>query len=153
TFDKPVSSFADMGRHKIVACELRDAICVSNNRRTPQRDDDVSLTTPGPMFYREDQHLISTQAAVQLLDEQSKPEPTKITAEGMELHLTTDGDGKPATPAAPRKEKVQSIGGVESIHLLANVAMHLWPDGNSGFLGGAPSNDAKDTPPEKVKLT
>src|SRR5205823_5876551 len=94
TFDKPVSSVADMGRHKIVACELRENIRVRNNRRTPQRDDDVSLLTPGPMFYSEDQHLISTGADVTLFDEQSKPEPTKITAVGMELHLTTDGDGK-----------------------------------------------------------
>lgn len=154
TFDHPVSSFADMGRHKIVACELRDDICIRNNRRTPQREDDVSVTTPGPMFYREDQHLISTAASVQLLDEQSKPEPTKITAEGLELHLTTDSEVKPAAAAGPRKERAQSIGGVERIDLLANVEMHLWPDGNSGFLGGprAAGNDPKEKPPEKAQV-
>src|SRR4029077_639140 len=154
TFDKPVNNFADMGRSKIIACELRDNIRIKNNRRSKQQDDDVSLLTPGPMYYREDQHLISTRAAVQLLDEQSKPEPTRTTAVGMDLHLTTDNDAKPAAPAAPRKEKVQSISGVDSIHLLANVEMHLWPDGNSGFLGGAPpaGKEAKDKPLEEPQL-
>lgn len=143
TFDRPITNLADVGRHKLVACELQGrkgredgGISVRNNRRTPQANDDISLMTPGPLYYYEDKHLICTPAEVRLVDEQTKPEQSTITAVGMELRLTTEPEPKPGQPAAPtRAKKSQSISGVESIHLLKTVDMYLWVE-SSGFLGG-----------------
>jgi lipopolysaccharide export system protein LptA len=141
TFDQPVKSITDMSSRKIVAGELTGNIVVENNRRTPQRDDDLSMTTPGPLYYREDQHLIWTMAPVKMLDTQTKPEPTKIDADGMDLVLTTE---KPedrqaaAAPARPAKHaKKETVNGVDSITLRSNVRMFLI-DSGSGFLA---SND------------
>jgi hypothetical protein len=153
-FDRPITNLYDMARHKVVAGELQGDIRIRNNRRTPQGGDDMSLFTEGPMYYQEDKHQIWTPMPVLMLDEQSTPEPTKITAVGMELHLTSENESKPPAAGAPRKAKVQSISGVESIHLLATVEMHLWVDGNSGFLGGPEpgGKGAPAKPQEKPKL-
>lgn len=149
TFDQPVSNIAELGKRKITAGELSGNIYIKNNRKTATQDDDLSLTTPGPMYYREDQHLIWTMAPVRVLDTQSKPEPTTITADGMDLVLTADKPetaGKPAAPAAAKKGK-QTVNGVETVTLRANVEMHLI-DTNSGFLGGP----AKPKPGEKTSV-
>lgn len=166
TFDRPVTSIAEMGSRKIIAGELSGNVLIKNNRHTVQRDDDLSMSTPGPLYYREDQNLVWTPASVLLFDTQSKPEPTKITAVGMELHLTKE---KPPTTAAAapspgpaKKSKAQGIGGVESVHLLSTVEMHLWVDANSGFLGStkpaapkgpaAPGKEVGAVTEEKPKL-
>lgn len=146
TFDQPVNNIAEIGKRKITAGELTGKIYIKNNRRTATQDDDLSLTTPGPMYYREDQHLIWTMAPVRMLDTQSKPEPTTITADGLDLVLTADKPetpGKPAPAPATAKKDKPTVGGVETITLRANVEMHLI-DTNSGFLGGADKPKATD---------
>lgn len=147
TFDRPVSNFTEMGSRKIVAGELVDDVLIRNNRRTASELDDLSLHTPGPLYYREDQNLIWTLASVRMLDTQSKPEPTLITAEGMDLHLTKNDA---AAKAVPVKPKGQAISGLESVHLRSTVAMYLRVDSQSGFLAG--SKPAAESSQEKPKL-
>lgn len=142
TFDQPVNNIAEIGKRKIVAGELQGNIYIQNNRRTAAQDDDLSLTTPGPMYYREDQHLIWTMAPVRMLDTQSKPEPTTITAEGLDLLLTPDKPAAPGQPPAPKKD---GVSGVDTVMLRSNVEMHLI-DANSGFLGETKPVDKKAKP-------
>jgi hypothetical protein len=56
TFDRPIVHPADMGKHKIVAGELKGNVDIVNNRRTPERDDDLTLFTQGPLFFKDDEH-------------------------------------------------------------------------------------------------
>lgn len=158
TFDKPVRNLAELDKRKVVLCELVENIRIRNNRRTPRAsNDDVSLMTPGPLFYHEDKHTIYTPAEVRLVDEQTKPKPSEITAVGMTLNLCTEPEAKPGPRVqAPQKPKSQSISGVESIHLLATVEMHLWVE-SSGFLGGntepAPKPSEPNTEIPKLWIT
>jgi lipopolysaccharide export system protein LptA len=178
TFDQPITSAAEMGSHKIVGGELiskvRDAdgererhgplggVVIVNNRRTPQRDDDLTLYTPGPVFYQESSHMIWTQEAVKIIDEQSKPKPTRVDAIGMDVYLLTEAEDpkahveptkkKPAKQLAG-KDSASNVSGIKSIRLRSNVDMYLQVDGNSSFLG-APSNPAADKKKgEKVTVT
>lgn len=134
-FDRPIASISEMGKAKIVAAELRKDVEVTNNRRTPQRDDDLFLTTEGPLYYEESKHLIYTKAEVRLQDTQSKPEPTNITAEGMDVFLTPpDPPGKSKPSPAPRKTQQETISGVDRITLRSTVQMDLYVDPRSGFM-------------------
>ena len=47
---------------KITGAELSSDIYIINNRCTPQRDDDLSLFTQGPLYYEESLHRIWTAA-------------------------------------------------------------------------------------------
>ena len=115
TFDQPVTTLADISSRKIVAAELRrdpegrqqgqDAggVRVVNNRRTTQRDDDLTLFTPGPVYYQEKigkepdkEPHIWTAEAVRLRDEQTRPNPTEIVAIGMDVYLATESPDKKA---------------------------------------------------------
>jgi hypothetical protein len=154
-FDKPINNLMEMSSRKLLDAELDGDIQVSNNRRTPQRDDDLLLHTKGPMYYQEDQHRIWASMDVELTDFQSKPEPTRVTARGMDIYLTTETPGKPAAPQ--RKGKVESINGVERIELRSNVRMDLFVDSNSGFLASGktvskPAARPAQSPPEKAKV-
>jgi lipopolysaccharide export system protein LptA len=164
TFDKPVSNIAEMSGRKIMAGELssdgNDGIYLVNNRRTPQRDDDLSLFTRGPMFYEESRHLIYTQADVRLTDPQSKPNPMTIAGTGMDVYLIAETpDAKKAQPGTPAKSDAFGVSGVERIVLRSDVDMNLWVDSRSGFLGAgkkepepgkAPAAPAADKKPEPV---
>jgi lipopolysaccharide export system protein LptA len=154
-FDRPIASISEMGRAKIVAAELRKDIVIVNNRRTPQREDDLFLYTHGPLYYEESKHLIYTQAEVKLEDSQSKPEPTKITAEGMDLDLTPPETTSPGDTANARlavnknnrssplrNNQQESISGVDRITLRSVVQMDLYVDPRSGFM----STNAKSSP-------
>ncbi len=154
-FDRPIASISEIGRAKIVAAELRKDIVIVNNRRTPQREDDLFLYTHGPLYYEESKHLIYTQAEVKLEDSQSKPEPTKITAEGMDLDLTPPETTSPGDTANARlavnknnrssplrKNQQESISGVDRITLRSVVQMDLYVDPRSGFM----STNAKSSP-------
>jgi hypothetical protein len=146
TFDQPVKSIAELSNRKIVAAELRDTISVTNNRRTVPRDDDLFLYTEGPMFYKEDQHRIWTEAEVKLGEFHGNSDPTKITADGMDLFLTTETATSHAMPSGAHKAKPkgESISGVDHIVLRANVEMHLFVDSRSGFLApGKPNPNVK----------
>jgi lipopolysaccharide export system protein LptA len=144
TFDRPVSSPTEIGNRKIVGGELRGTITINNNRRTPEKNDDIQVTIGDkPLFYREADHRVWTDGTVELLDTQSRPNPTKINAVGMELYLTTT-----ASPAkGGKKGKGETISGVDRILLKKNVKMHLYVDARSGFLGdGRPAGAANAEP-------
>src|SRR5262249_62081477 len=95
TLDTPAASYAELASRRVVGIELRGAgvqdIIIKNNRSTPELADDVELKiTQAPLFYDEKKNLIWTDGAVQVLDLQTMPDPTRITAMGMELHLVKD---------------------------------------------------------------
>src|SRR5262249_2573447 len=96
-FDQPIVNPADMGKHKIVRIELTGSVDIDNNRRTPQRDDDLTVFTPGPVFYSEEDHHVWTgktdkqeDPVVEVKDLQSKPDPQTITGYGLDLYLTAE---------------------------------------------------------------
>jgi lipopolysaccharide export system protein LptA len=154
TFDRPITTPADMSKAHIVLAELNGHVEVINNRRSPQRDDDLTIFTPGPVFYKESEHRIWTddeeKIPVELKDLQSKPDPQRINGIGMDLFLTTETDpsAKPTGPAtakapasphgtrtAAKKSKMEAVTGVERIVLHRNVRMDLYLDGDDPFLG------------------
>jgi hypothetical protein len=146
-FDHPITSLTDMGKYKIIGGELIGNVLAVNNRRRPQHDEDLSLFTQGPMFYKEELHLIWTDKDVDVQDVQSKPQPMRITATGMRVHLTDDTHPPPAGHAASRK-KVENISGVELVELRSDVTMNLFVDSHSGFLGtGSEQSAAEGKPP------
>lgn len=142
TFDRPVSSITEIGNRKIVSGQLNGDIKIINNRRTPARDDDLSLHTKGPMFYDETIHLIWTQEGVKIIDLQGKPEPTIITAIGMDVYLTAeDKEAKaPDKAKAAHKPKGDAISGVDRMRLRGAVDMALWVDAREGFLDTGSAN-------------
>ncbi len=146
-FDRPISSIADMGNRRLVGGELRHepntrreddgqgGVTIVNNQRTLRRDDDISVFTPGPVFYEEKSHKIWTKNVILLTDLRSKPNPTTINAWGMALYLTNEPTpSKSASPAAA-KPKGNNPTGVELLVLQSDVSMTLWVDAHSGFLG------------------
>jgi hypothetical protein len=133
-FDRPITHGSEMGNRKIVAAELYKNIRVINNHRTPARDDDLQVDIAnGPLYYDEDKHMIWTKDFVQVRDYQSKPKPTEIGGQMMDMELLYDS---PAGKPGARKQKGESVTGVKSIVLHSNVTMHLYVDGQSGFPGG-----------------
>src|SRR5262249_20080407 len=138
TFDRPVTNPTEINNRKIIAGELRGRITINNNRRTPRQDDDVVVTINGtnnplPLFYLEKEHRVWTHGVVELLDLHPDSNPTMISAQGMDLYLTTT-----QTPAAGKhgkKPKAETVSGVERIVLHRNVDMFLDLDARSGFLG------------------
>jgi hypothetical protein len=140
TFDKPVNNIAEMGNsvRKITGAELSGDIYIINNRSTPQRDDDLSLFTQGPLYYEESLHRIWTAAVVRVTDLQSKPKPMVIS--GTRMHLYLSAESQAPTAADKSKAKSGSAMKVERIELEENVDMDLWTDSHSGFLGGGPND-------------
>ncbi|MCI0460264.1 MAG: LptA/OstA family protein [Gemmataceae bacterium] len=164
-FDRPVKSIADMGNRRMVAGELQHeanrrreddgqgGVTIVNNQRTWQRDDDVSVFTPGPVYYDEALHKIWTKEVVRLTDLRSRPNPTSVTAVGMDIYLAHEPTPPgAAVPVAP-KSKGNGPSGVELVTLRSHVSMTLWVDANSGFLGGSraeartPARDAASPAP------
>jgi hypothetical protein len=141
TFDHPITSPADMGRYKITLAQLQGQVEVVNNRRTPERDDDLNVFTQGPVFYKEDEHRVWTEKPVEMKDLQSKPDPMVITGTGLDLYLSAE-DANPSGAhvgkhgGAGHKGRQASVSGVERVVLHQDVEMHLYPDGDSGFLSG-----------------
>jgi lipopolysaccharide export system protein LptA len=138
TFDQPIVNMTDIGSRKIVGAEIKGHIIIINNRRTPQKMDDIEVRVDNePMYYDEKLSKIWSAGHVQLLDMQTQPE-TKILGKGLELYLTHDDAH--AKAAAPNKPKGDAVSGVDEIVLLANVEMHLYPEeSNSGFPSGKES--------------
>jgi lipopolysaccharide export system protein LptA len=151
TFDKPVKNIAELSSRKILEAELKGNIKIVNNRRTPQRDDDMSLYTQGPLYYKEDLHHIWTQAGVKLIDMQSKPKPTTVTAEGMDIYLTTEAEKPPAPGSLPHKAKAKAerVSDVDHVVLRSLVDMHLFVDADKG--GVKPTGPAKSAAPAADK--
>ncbi len=165
TLDRPVNNSMEISNRKVIAIELRGRdIILVNNRKTPQKNDDLEVRISRPqlrpdeeikasLYYEEAKHLIETADYVKLLDTQTQPNPTEITAWGMKLHLAKE-------PAADKKQdKGENSGPVELLELLSNVEMHLWVDADSGFLAGPqdfkkpePARGAKAPPVEKSQV-
>src|SRR5262249_12032253 len=122
TLDKPVNNVMEMTNRKITGAELTGNIYLINNRRTPQRDDDISLFTQGPLFYQESLQLVWTDKTVRLIDPQSKPHP--MTIDGTQLYVYLTKDTKPDAQAktAPRQPaKTETVSGVDRIELRKDV--------------------------------
>ncbi len=146
TLDQPISGPLDMGKRRIVEAELRGfkseenpkldiPIFIRNNRRTLRQDDDIQIKIPfGPVYFNDENRLIHTNDVVELRDFQSKPE-TKITATGLDVHLTPNA--KPGSKPGPTKPKPEGNGPttVERIVLLSDVDMHLYNEAGAGFPG------------------
>lgn len=170
TFDRPISSATEMSNRKITGATLvqdreraqeserrgyEGGVLIVNNRRTSQRDDDMSLFTPGPVYYQENLHRIWTAEVVKITDLSSKPNPTVITATGMDVYLSTEPAKPPQTAgkaAAKDKAKSPTVNGVERITLRADVDMHLYVDAKNGFLGAskAPADQKPGTGDSKA---
>ncbi len=80
TFDRPVTSLSpsEMNGRKIVEAELfgdaNTPIVITNNRRTPQRDDDLTVTIAnGPLYYIEKNQLIWTNDDVHSRSDCGRP--------------------------------------------------------------------------------
>ena len=124
------------------------------------RSDDISVVVQEPrektkarptptVFYFEDKNLITTDQIVEILDMQTKPEPTKVEATGMRVHLL----GKTAAPAGPgktTKPKSSPLGDVERVVLLSGVEMHLWVDARSAFMTTGKPEEAAKTDPKVI---
>jgi hypothetical protein len=139
TFDQPIVNMTDIGSRKIVGAELKGGIILTNNRRTSQKMDDIEVRVDDePLFYDDKLNKVWTAGHVQLLDLQTRPDPTKILGKGLEMFLTREEPAaKGAGAKAKPKPKGDAIGGVDEVVLLANVEMHLYPEEtNSGFPSG-----------------
>jgi lipopolysaccharide export system protein LptA len=147
TFDKPISNITEMNTRRIVEALLEGKgkfVELVNNRHTVQRDDDLSLFTKGPVIYLESKNLIFTDNVVEVLDMQSKPEPTKVEATGMDIYLTPRTTATAQAAPKPSKSKAGPLGDVERVVLRSGVEMHLWVDARSGFMtAGKPEPDPK----------
>jgi hypothetical protein len=142
TFDRPINGIAEMGNRHIVGATLKKDIQIVNNRGTPQRDDDISLLTQGPLEYDEGRHHIWTDQVVRILDPSTKPDPISITAKGADVYLTVDAPKEGPNVPSAAKRKTDTITGVERLGLRSDVDMSLSVDARSGFMGGAPEPTA-----------
>ncbi len=158
TFDRPISNLGEVGSRKIEEAELFDRITITNNHRTPARDDDLHVyINHGPLYFNDPKHLIWTRDDVYVKDDQSKPRPTEIRGHMMDMELMTEGP--PAKPGAARKSRGENITGVKSIVLHSDVEMNLYVDSQSGFPGGSREPAARGAakpnaaaPPEKAHI-
>jgi hypothetical protein len=158
-FDRPINNMGDIAKAKIIGAELQDDINIVNNRGKPRSQNVevcVDIST-GPLFYqlrpppipgtaREPE--IWTAKALKLTDYQTKPQPTIISAEGMDLYLSADDPSPQSAGAGPnRKPKKESLSGVDRIYLRSNVRMDLYTDAESGFLssGAQPASSRSTT--------
>lgn len=143
TLDRPINGPNDIGNRKIVAGELNGEIKIVHNRRTAAQDDDIDIYIPtGPVYFDDAQRLIQSNDVLELKDMQSKPEPMRVTAMGMEVHLAPAAAPSGSKPPARGKEMAKDRpagpsehreGGVERIVLRSNVNMHLYPEPGTGF--------------------
>ncbi|MBX9679780.1 MAG: hypothetical protein K2X38_13540 [Gemmataceae bacterium] len=137
TMDRPITHIGEMSNRKVKRIELRGrhGVKLINNRGTPGKADDVEVHITGePLFFEEgvEHDLVWTDGIVQLLDLSVKPHPTKVTAKGMDMHLTKEQD----TPEAKaNKKKGKKTGGeMELLILRSFVDMYLYIDADDGFL-------------------
>jgi hypothetical protein len=163
TFDRPIQNIQEVGGRKLTRAELSGNIEIVNNRRTEDRSDDLCVyIANGPLFYDEAQHLIWTEDAVYLKDQQSKPKPIEVRGKGMTVELIAEAPPppRPGAPArAANRKKNDNITGVKSVVLHRDVLMHLYAEAGSGFpVGAGGAGDRKPAPPaaddeEKSQVT
>jgi hypothetical protein len=142
-FDKPVRNIADMSNRdrKLVAADLEGKILIINNRGTANPNDDLSMFTHGPLHYAQSLNRIWTDKVVRVEDLQSKPQPTTVTGEHMDVQLTDDSKPE-ANPGAPSRRRSEGPHGVDWVRLNSNVEMNLWTEGGFG-LGSSSKPPAK----------
>jgi lipopolysaccharide export system protein LptA len=134
TLDQPISHPFEASSRKIIGAELRGDINIINNRRSLEKNDDLEVhIVEKPLYYHESKNRIWSDGWVHLLDTQSQPHPTKVQAQGMQLHLSTSDAETPANPASTAR-----VSGVDQVVLLGNVDMYLHIDTDSKFLSGGP---------------
>jgi hypothetical protein len=153
TFEEKITSPVDLNKSKLMGGELRGHVTIINNRRTPEKSDDLEVLVDGePLFYEEKAGRIWTNGFVKLIDKQTKPAPTKISGHGMELLLARD---QPSDKKQPPQTRVKSdLSGVDRITLKSTVEMHLYPEAGGGFPGGStrPQPDKKAEMPGKILM-
>jgi hypothetical protein len=152
TFDRPVTSMSpsELSGRKIVKSEFIGDIMIVNNRRTAQRDDDLTVDIrTGPLYYDEKNQFIWTNDVVHLKDGQLIPPKADIVAKCMEMTLATSSPPPKPGTVLVHKPKNESISGVKRIVLKQDVTMHLYSSGQSPFPGGdktpsaSPAKDKK----------
>lgn len=164
-FDRPVKSVSEIGTRRIVGFQLESdpqqmshdvrigKIFVVNNRSTLSANDDLMMETPGPVFYRETAQgdvplekarpQIWTGAAIKVVDRRHQPQATTVTAQGMQVYLSSESRGT-AQPVRKMKSKSSAATGVRRVVLPANVEMNLWLDPKEGFVAsGGKSQNSK----------
>ncbi len=142
TFDRPVFTAQDMNGRKVTGAELVGNIDIINNRRKPERTDDLVLhINHGPLYYKESTHLIWTEDRISVLDQQSTPKPTQVRGKGMKVELLAEAPAKPGAPA--RKAKQENIAGVKCITIPADVEMYLYVEANRSGMPGEDREPAK----------
>jgi len=152
TLDQPIKNFTEMSNRRIIGIELRGAkgVTIINNRHTPAKNDDVEVNIKGaPVYYAEATNKIWSEGFVRLLDTAPQPNPTEVTARGMELQLAKENAATRGKGGAAAK-KGDGVTGVEYLLLKSNVEMHLYMDGKTGFLVGGPEAAAKAAPSPKA---
>jgi hypothetical protein len=155
TFDRPIHNQTEIAGRKMIGGELRGSITLVNNRRTPQRTDDLIVHVSGlpsreaVLYYRERDHRIWTDGAVELTDTQSSPDPTTVNGVGMEVFLTPPA---PATSSKDtKKTKGETVSGVDRIRLHRDVEMRIYQDARSGFLGNARDGRKANAEPVRAR--
>ncbi|MFO0864529.1 MAG: hypothetical protein U0744_07745 [Gemmataceae bacterium] len=153
TMDKPITHIGEMANRKVKRIELRGrhGVKLINNRGTASKADDVEVHITGePLFFEEgvEHDLVWTDGIVQLLDLSVKPHPTKVTAKGMDMHLTKEQD-TPEAKAAKKKGK-KTGGEMELLVLRSYVDMYLYIDADDGFLA-SPKEFAEGAKKEPAK--
>jgi hypothetical protein len=142
TFDQPIKNLVEMGDRKITKAELRGAITIRNNRRTPKREDDLEVfINNGPLKYEEALKRIWSDGVIKLVDTQPHPE-TRVQGVGLEIQLSKDatlnGSRKKSakTPLPVKSPNNSNVSAVETIVLKSNVDMTMYVDSRSNFLTG-----------------
>lgn len=170
-FDRPIGTLLDMSKAKIAGAELQDEIVIVNNRRKPHSNEELVVWMPkGPLYYQaqsppvpgaERKPEVYTDEWLKLTDNQTKPEPTQISAKGMEMFLTVDNPAQ-REQTSPHKPRGESISGVERIYLRSDVEMILYSDPREGFMAtgakppaqvnAATAKPARTESPEKSQI-
>jgi lipopolysaccharide export system protein LptA len=136
-FNRPVTTFSDIGNRTITRAEIHSCIEVRNNRRRAQRDEDLHLSiNTGPLYYEESTHRIWTHDHVKLVDHKSKPKPHLIKGKGMEMELHTEEPDARKPAARKATASKGSISGVNWVVLQSDVDMTLYIDSKSGLVSG-----------------
>ena len=152
TLDQPVNNIAELSTRKIVAVELlgNNGVTLINNRRSAKKDDDIEVRiTQASLFYDERKNLVWTEGFVTLQDFKTQPQPTMITAKGMELHLAEDSNpNRPRNRPLKTKGRDDTVSGVETLLLKSAVDMHLYLDASTGYLG-TPADAGRDKPADR----
>jgi lipopolysaccharide export system protein LptA len=136
-FDQPINSPMDMNKARLVSAELRGHILIINNHGTEAKSDDLEIIIEDePLFYEDEKGRIWSEGLVKLEDKSTKPVPSKIYGQGLDMLLVREtAPGKKGGPAAKAKTEAS---GVDLITLKRNVQMWLYTAADSGPLAGPP---------------